>query len=161
MTPCNGSANIDIKSASPGSWRYLPSFNSSDDFNAVSVTIPAKFAEQAVFVTASVNTVFDVVVYTTLYDRPTPGNEGRLSAEMIVSGTAQVLFNTTDEVRQRRPAGLCQSNTCKPSELDGVKFHAIRRECELYLSNISSRHEAAPQKGHGRLPLGSALRFVY
>ncbi|CAM9298677.1 unnamed protein product [Hapterophycus canaliculatus] len=96
MTPCNGSASIDIKSGSPSSWQYLPHFNSSDDFNPTSVMIPAKFTEQACLVTAGdVDTTFDVGVHTTLYDRSTPGNGGSLSAEMITSGTARIIFDTT------------------------------------------------------------------
>ncbi|CAM9547065.1 unnamed protein product [Ectocarpus sp. 13 AM-2016] len=97
MTPCNGSASIDIKSGSPSSWQNLPHFNSSDDYNPAIVTIPAKFTEQMCFVTAGdVDTAFDIAVHTTLYDRPTPGNGGQLSAEMRTSGIARVLVNTTE-----------------------------------------------------------------
>ncbi|CAN0009539.1 unnamed protein product, partial [Scytosiphon promiscuus] len=97
MTPCNGSASIDIKSGSPSSWKYLPHFNSSEDFNPASVTIPAKFTEQACLVTAgNIDTAFDIAVHTTLYDRPIPGNGGSLSAEMLTSGTALVSFNSTE-----------------------------------------------------------------
>lgn len=97
MAPCNGSASIDIKSGSPSSWQNLPSFNSSDDYNPTSVTIPAKFTEQACMVTAGENdTVFDIALYTTLYDRPMPGNGGMLTAEMLSAGIARVLINTTE-----------------------------------------------------------------
>lgn len=97
MAPCNGSASIDIKSGSPSSWQHLPSFNSSDDYNLASVTIPAKFTEQACLVTAGENdTAFDIAVYTTLYDRPLPGNGGVLAAEMLSAGTARVIINTTE-----------------------------------------------------------------
>lgn len=97
MAPCQGSASIDVKSANPSSWKNLPSFNSSDDFNLASVTIPAMFTEQMCMVTAgSDNTTFDIIVHTTLYDRPIPGNAGSLSAQMPSSGKAQVLINTTE-----------------------------------------------------------------
>lgn len=97
MAPCNGSASIQVKSGSPSSWQNLPSFNSSDDYNLASVTIPAKFTEQACMVTAGeADTAFDVAVYTTLYERPMPGNGGMLSAEMLSAGTARVLINTTE-----------------------------------------------------------------
>lgn len=97
VAPCNGSASIDIKSGSPSSWPNLPSFNSSEDHNLASVTIPAKFTEQACLVTAGdAGATFDISVQTTLYDRPLPGNGGLLAAEMISSGTARVLINTTE-----------------------------------------------------------------
>lgn len=88
---------MDIKSGSPSSWPNLPSFNSSDDYHPASVTIPAKFTEQACLVTAGdVGATFDVSVHTTLYDRPLPGNGGLIAAEMRSSGTARVLINTTE-----------------------------------------------------------------
>lgn len=113
MTPCNGSASIDIKSGSPSSWQNLPYFNSSDDYNPAIVTIPAKFTEQMCFVTAGdMDTAFDIAVHTTLYDRPTPGNGGQLSAEMRTSGIARVLVNTTEnEVRMECVSGASWCDT--------------------------------------------------
>lgn len=130
MAPCNGSASIDIKSGSPSSWQSLPSFNSSDDYNLASVTIPAKFTEQACMVTAGPkDTAFDIAVYTTLYDRPMPGSGGMLSAEMLSAGIARVLINTTEtEVMQSFTTSL--KKPCKWLVCMYVCMRNLRNEVE-------------------------------
>lgn len=73
------------------------------------------------------DTAFDIAVYTTLYDRPMPGNGGMISAEMLSAGTARVLVNTTEtevmneqariEVHQYTPAYRNPSHNPKPSSV--------------------------------------------
>lgn len=87
-----------VKSSSPASWPYLPSFESRDAFQTASITLPARFTEQSIIVTASTDTAFEMTAYNTLSNRPTPGNAGRLDVAMINPGYAQVTIKTTDQV---------------------------------------------------------------